>query len=567
MSEIMSNDQSFKMEVLKSKNLDDDDLFKENLSPCSKKIKLFEQIEKQFLSTGSININNILKDQINEIKPFNILHEESKKMSESTKDLGLVVTEKNNTGHELAWERRINENVKELKTMCETNQTKLKIKNNDNGMTSKESTIQVEQKNETQKEVQMTKSEIEPDCKDFENILDENMKEQDNEATDVENEQDEIEDQLNFEEKEIKKELDEQLDFKERYINKEEEVDEKGNGPHDDIDKEERDFDDNENSDNGEEEEDAEEDEDKTDTESEEESKKPLSFLEKRRLNKMKMIGQMSNLLDTARSKMKQISQKLEKPKIELNSNPRKRKRSDLIDQSTRELIKDITPVRRSSRQVERKYYSEGVIDPELINLLNKLEKYARLNRDFKPSQDESSYEENFLGFKQDASRRALYPEDYNPKRRRYRRVVHRSGRSVPVPAMDPNEITDDVLSKVVTHVSAKVYSQAGSTCHQCRQKTLDTKTFCRSGECTGVRGQFCGVCLLNRYGEDIVKALLDENWSCPPCRDICNCSICRNRKGLPPTGIMTPLALGKGFDSVKDYLQEAEKDLEFEEY
>uniref|UniRef100_A0A8D8VSU6 Cell division cycle-associated 7-like protein n=1 Tax=Cacopsylla melanoneura TaxID=428564 RepID=A0A8D8VSU6_9HEMI len=327
---------------------------------------------------------------------------------------------------------------------------------------------------------------------------------------------------------------------------------------------EESELDEDEKSENGEEE--ANEDEEE-DNESEEESEKAMSFLEKRRLNKMKLAGQMSNLLVSARSKMKRIAEKLEKPKLEFNPNPRKRKRSVLIDQSTRELIKEITPVRRSSRQVERKFYTEGVTDPELIKLLNKLENYVRLNGKFKPSQDESCYEEDFLGFKQDASRRALYPEDYNPKRRRYRRVVHRSGRSVPVPAMDPSEITDDVLSKVVTHVSAKVYSQTGSTCHQCRQKTLDTKTFCRSGVCTGVRGQFCGVCLLNRYGEDIVKTLLDEKWACPPCRDICNCSICRNRKGLPPTGIMTPFALGKGFDSVKDYLKEAEKDLEFEEY
>lgn len=49
-----------------------------------------------------------------------------------------------------------------------------------------------------------------------------------------------------------------------------------------------------------------------------------------------------------------------------------------------------------------------------------------------------------------------------------------------------------------------------GNTCHQCRQKTIDTKTVCRNQSCGGVRGQFCGPCLRNRYGEDVRSALLD---------------------------------------------------------
>ena len=84
-----------------------------------------------------------------------------------------------------------------------------------------------------------------------------------------------------------------------------------------------------------------------------------------------------------------------------------------------------------------------------------------------------------------------------------------------------------------------------GVTCHQCRQKTIDTKTICRDPDCWGVRGQvrcfelnnlgfilvvitvinfkqrreetshslffqFCGPCLKNRYGEDVRVALKD---------------------------------------------------------
>lgn len=53
-------------------------------------------------------------------------------------------------------------------------------------------------------------------------------------------------------------------------------------------------------------------------------------------------------------------------------------------------------------------------------------------------------------------------------------------------------------------------FSPQGNTCHQCRQKTIDTKTVCRNRSCGGVRGQFCGPCLRNRYGEDVRSALLD---------------------------------------------------------
>ena len=79
-----------------------------------------------------------------------------------------------------------------------------------------------------------------------------------------------------------------------------------------------------------------------------------------------------------------------------------------------------------------------------------------------------------------------------------------------------------------------QVYNQTiGTSCHQCRQKTTDTKTICRywtlvtdqtlnnwpirngdfktaprSGNCVGVRGQFCGRCLEIRYGEDCAEVM-----------------------------------------------------------
>ncbi|XP_017889579.1 cell division cycle-associated protein 7-like [Ceratina calcarata] len=128
------------------------------------------------------------------------------------------------------------------------------------------------------------------------------------------------------------------------------------------------------------------------------------------------------------------------------------------------------------------------------------------------------------------------------------------------IPSVD--EITDEMLENVAERFSDKTYDKIdGTSCHQCRQKTLDTKTVCRSGECIGVRGQFCGRCLRTRYGESAVEALKNPTWSCPPCRGLCNCSICRTREGLPPTGILVYAAQEEGYSSVLDYLQSTERE------
>ncbi|KAJ8410541.1 hypothetical protein AAFF_G00194450 [Aldrovandia affinis] len=117
-------------------------------------------------------------------------------------------------------------------------------------------------------------------------------------------------------------------------------------------------------------------------------------------------------------------------------------------------------------------------------------------------------------------------------------------------------DVTQEELELVAESLVGKVYNRVtGSTCHQCRQKTVDTKTCCRNEGCHGIQGQFCGPCLRNRYGEDVRKALLDPEWQCPPCRRICNCSFCRQRDGRCPTGILFPLAQYHGFSDVHSYL------------
>ncbi|KAL3616468.1 hypothetical protein CASFOL_039858 [Castilleja foliolosa] len=95
--------------------------------------------------------------------------------------------------------------------------------------------------------------------------------------------------------------------------------------------------------------------------------------------------------------------------------------------------------------------------------------------------------------------------------------------------------------------------SVQGKTCHQCRQKTLGHRTHCST--CSLVQGQFCGDCLYMRYGENVLEANENPNWVCPVCRGICNCSLCRQAKGWPPTGTLYRKISSLGYKSVAHYL------------
>lgn len=118
------------------------------------------------------------------------------------------------------------------------------------------------------------------------------------------------------------------------------------------------------------------------------------------------------------------------------------------------------------------------------------------------------------------------------------------------------SDFTEEDLLLVADCVSEKHRdSEYGTSCHQCRQKTDDLKSICRSELCIGVRGQFCGPCLKNRYGESVKEALLDPEWSCPPCRNICNCSFCMVKRGRRCTGQMIGLARENGYHDVRSFL------------
>ncbi|XP_057702251.1 cell division cycle-associated protein 7-like isoform X2 [Corythoichthys intestinalis] len=150
----------------------------------------------------------------------------------------------------------------------------------------------------------------------------------------------------------------------------------------------------------------------------------------------------------------------------------------------------------------------------------------------------------------------SLEDELFEVRRAPQQRSAPRPNQSKPHTIRQVDDITEDELQLVAENMTEKVYNRVtGTTCHQCRQKTVDTKTCCRNEGCRGIQGQFCGPCLRNRYGEDVKKALLDPNWQCPPCRGICNCSFCRQREGRCPTGILFPLAQYHGFTDVHSYL------------
>ncbi|XP_055071500.2 cell division cycle-associated protein 7a isoform X2 [Misgurnus anguillicaudatus] len=149
--------------------------------------------------------------------------------------------------------------------------------------------------------------------------------------------------------------------------------------------------------------------------------------------------------------------------------------------------------------------------------------------------------------------------EEREPRRRSYNSTL-----TIPHVVRPVEEITQAELDNICVNVREKIYNRAtGSTCHQCRQKTTDTKTNCRNPECVGVRGQFCGPCLKNRYGEEVQDALLNPEWLCPPCRGICNCSFCRAREGRCATGVLVYLAKYHGYDNVHAYLKSLKKELE----
>ncbi|NXJ75963.1 CDA7L protein, partial [Trogon melanurus] len=150
---------------------------------------------------------------------------------------------------------------------------------------------------------------------------------------------------------------------------------------------------------------------------------------------------------------------------------------------------------------------------------------------------------------------------------------VHKRRRSSKYLWGGPEDITEEDLDNIAGGVKDKIYDKVlggrcpsytrvshfqlgGGTCHQCRQKTMDTRGGCRNQGCGGVRGQLGGPCLRNRYGEDVKSGGVDPAWVWGGCRGVCNCSYCRRRDGRCATGMLIHLAKFGGDDNVKEYLE-----------
>ncbi|KAF2299501.1 hypothetical protein GH714_032277 [Hevea brasiliensis] len=106
--------------------------------------------------------------------------------------------------------------------------------------------------------------------------------------------------------------------------------------------------------------------------------------------------------------------------------------------------------------------------------------------------------------------------------------------------------------------IGRRIYDpEKGKSCHQCRQKTRDLAAGCknqkRNKQCPI---HYCHKCLLNRYGEKIQEVVLFDEWKCPKCRGICNCSLCMRKRGHRPTGILVHTAKQSGFSSVSELLR-----------
>jgi hypothetical protein len=111
-----------------------------------------------------------------------------------------------------------------------------------------------------------------------------------------------------------------------------------------------------------------------------------------------------------------------------------------------------------------------------------------------------------------------------------------------------------------------KSHSSSGTTCHQCKQKTLSTKTTCRfcyqrsgstdSSHWTDCSSAYCETCLCNRYGIiiDLETESLPDTWKCPMCEGICNCSACR-RKHKQGNASSSKYAKNLGYSSVHEML------------
>lgn len=297
-----------------------------------------------------------------------------------------------------------------------------------------------------------------------------------------------------------------------------------------------------------------------------------LSEYERERLRNIAEIElQFADSLDT----LQKSANELKASKINATKRRAKSKKPKFDSETDKESNR-LHFVRRSSRIIQEKRQSTNYneqSDDENDNNDRKKLKQGSLKikfRWFKSSEYQKS-DELYYGSLADSDfindGDEEYESDYEssvPGSKRKRKAF--------TPRLAVSQVTSEMIENISYSSSGKVYSQSGTTCHQCRQKTADQKSYCRYKGCSGMRGTFCGFCLGRRYGENVATVLLNPKWACPPCRGYCNCSICRRRKGMAPTGQLAQQALAGGYESVRHMLNciEGEEpevaDLEFDD-
>ena len=202
----------------------------------------------------------------------------------------------------------------------------------------------------------------------------------------------------------------------------------------------------------------------------------------------MEEVSEYEKLQEKRREEQKQmlLAMKLASFEVKRTSTPHANKRGASGKRSALRQ-QQITPVRYSTRKQPPRSYSQ-----------TNLEKTFGVN--------ESR-----------ASKRPVFEENCVASKTRKQSHPTRSIKKPNNGFLTADQISTQMLENVIEISRTKIYDTVkGTTCHQCRQKTLDMKTICRSGRCRGLQGQYCGVCLRNRYGEDAREALKNPNWTCP---------------------------------------------------
>ncbi|KAF8389793.1 hypothetical protein HHK36_024312 [Tetracentron sinense] len=122
-----------------------------------------------------------------------------------------------------------------------------------------------------------------------------------------------------------------------------------------------------------------------------------------------------------------------------------------------------------------------------------------------------------------------------------------------PPPSSSPTKRTKSPRLRVV---EAPIFeSENAKYCHQCRQKIMGSVACKNQRNNKPCSIKICRKCLLNRYGEKTEDMANSDDWKCPKCRGICNCSSCMKKRGQQPTGILVHTAKSTGFSSVSEMI------------